>query len=169
MDGIRFLCVSLGSSTVQLHDSLDSRQACSCSEAGFNSQNGNCAWGLYYRKAASYCALCGQKDSLQRIFIKKMFPVYNRKCLSRKAVQNWVDKFSQGCAKVADDARRGLPVEIATDATVQRVEELVRADGRITIESVARALGCSHGLAYSIMHDLLKFWKVWSYWLPREQ
>jgi hypothetical protein len=32
--------VSLGSSTVQLHDSLGSRHACSCSEAGFSSQNG---------------------------------------------------------------------------------------------------------------------------------
>jgi hypothetical protein len=34
MDVIVFLCVSLGSSTVQLHDSLGSRRACSCSEAG---------------------------------------------------------------------------------------------------------------------------------------
>jgi hypothetical protein len=39
MDVIGFLCVSLGSSTVQLHDSLGSRRACSCSEAGFSSQN----------------------------------------------------------------------------------------------------------------------------------
>jgi hypothetical protein len=26
---------------------------------------------------------------------KEMFPVYGRKCLSRKAVYNWVEKFSQ--------------------------------------------------------------------------
>jgi hypothetical protein len=36
------------------------------------------------------------------------------------------------------------------------------------IDSVATALGCSHGLAYSIMHDLLKFRKVCARWLPRE-
>jgi hypothetical protein len=42
MDVIGFLCVSLGSSsTVQLHDSLGSRRACACSEAGFGSQNGD--------------------------------------------------------------------------------------------------------------------------------
>jgi hypothetical protein len=35
------ICVSLGSSTVQFHDSLDSRRACSCSETGFSSQNGD--------------------------------------------------------------------------------------------------------------------------------
>jgi hypothetical protein len=39
MDVIGFQCVSLGSSTVKLHDSLVSRRACACSEAGFSSQN----------------------------------------------------------------------------------------------------------------------------------
>jgi hypothetical protein len=36
---------------------------------------------------------------------KEKFPVYGGKCLSRKAVHNWVEKFSQGRSKVADDAR----------------------------------------------------------------
>jgi hypothetical protein len=41
MDVIGFLCVLLGSSTVQIHDSLGGRRACECSEAGFSSQNGD--------------------------------------------------------------------------------------------------------------------------------
>jgi hypothetical protein len=41
MDVIGFLCVSLGSSTIQLRDSLDSRRECTCLEAGFDSQNGD--------------------------------------------------------------------------------------------------------------------------------
>jgi transposase len=86
-----------------------------------------------------------------------MFLVYDVKCLSRKAVQNWVEKFSQGRSKVADDARPGRPVEIVTEATVQRMEELMRSGRRIRIDSVATALGCSHGLAYSIIHDHLKY------------
>jgi hypothetical protein len=50
---------------------------------------------------------------------------------------------------------------------VQRVEELIWADSRM-IDSVATALGCSHGLAYSIVDDHLKFWKVCSWRVPRE-
>jgi hypothetical protein len=61
--------------------------------------------------------------------------------LSHKAVHNRVKKFSQGSLKVADDARPGCPVEIATEATVQQVEELIQADRRITKDSVATALG----------------------------
>jgi fructose/tagatose bisphosphate aldolase len=59
-----------------------------------------------------------------------------------------------------------MPVEIVTEATVQLVEELIRADRNITIDSIANALGCSHGLAYSKMHDHLKFQKVWVRWVP---
>jgi hypothetical protein len=34
---------------------------------------------------------------------KEMFLVYGGKCLSHKAVHNWVEKFSQGLSKIADD------------------------------------------------------------------
>jgi hypothetical protein len=41
MEVISFLCVSLGSSTVQLHESQGSRHACACSGTGLSSQNGD--------------------------------------------------------------------------------------------------------------------------------
>jgi hypothetical protein len=61
MDLIGFLCVSLGSSTVKFHGSLGSRRACPCSEAGFSSQNGDHAWVVYYRRAASCFSFFGGK------------------------------------------------------------------------------------------------------------
>jgi hypothetical protein len=71
---IGFLYVSLGSSTVQLHDSLGSRLACAYSEAAFSSQNGDHASGVSCRRAAFSCAFFyGEKDSVQRIFMKKCF------------------------------------------------------------------------------------------------
>jgi transposase len=98
----------------------------------------------------------------------EMLPVYGGKCLSHKVVHNWVEKFSQGCSKIADEARPGHPVETATETTVQMVEQLIRADRRITIDNVATALGCSQGLAYSRMHDCSMFRKVCAQWVLRE-
>jgi hypothetical protein len=46
----------------------------------------------------------------------EMFPVYGGMCLSRKAVHNWVEKFSQGRSKIAHDVRPGCIVETATEA-----------------------------------------------------
>jgi hypothetical protein len=49
---------------------------------------------------------------------EEMFPVYDMKCLSRIAVHNWVEKFSDGRSKVADNARPGAEV---AEATVRRL------------------------------------------------
>jgi hypothetical protein len=57
---------------------------------------------------------------------KDMFPLNSGKCLSRKAVHNRLEKFSQERSKVADDALPCCPVEIATEVTLQRVEDLIR-------------------------------------------
>jgi hypothetical protein len=71
---------------------------------------------------------------------KEMLPVYNGKCLSCKAIHNWVKKLSHGHSKVTDDAQPCRPVKSATEATVQRVEDLIQSHRRITTDSVATAL-----------------------------
>jgi hypothetical protein len=45
---------------------------------------------------------------------KEMFAVYGEKCLSRKAVHNWIEKFSQGRSNVEDDTRPGAEVAKTT-------------------------------------------------------
>jgi hypothetical protein len=45
---------------------------------------------------------------------KEMFPLYGVKCLSRKAVHNWIEKFSQGRSKVTDDAQPSVEVAQTT-------------------------------------------------------
>jgi hypothetical protein len=50
---------------------------------------------------------------------KEKFSAYGLKCLSRKAVHNWIENFSQWRLKVGNDARLGRPAEICTEATVQ--------------------------------------------------
>jgi hypothetical protein len=115
MDVLGFLCVSLSSSTIQLHNILGSICACTCSEAGFSSQNGDCHSTEEQRSVVRFLWAKGldAKD-----VHKEMFPVYGGKCLSRKAVHNWVKKFSHGHLKVADDVRPGAEV---AETTVQRL------------------------------------------------
>jgi hypothetical protein len=81
-----------------------------------------------------------------KVFIKKCFlftvgSVYRVKRFTPGS------RNSQGRSKVVDDARPSRPVETATEATMQRVEDLIPADRRITIHSVPTALWSSHGLA----------------------
>jgi hypothetical protein len=72
-----------------------------------------------------------------------MFPVYGGKCLSRKSFHNWVEKFSEGRSKVADDARRGAEVAETSQKTSYAAgfDALVmRWDGRAIAQAVSRRL-----------------------------
>jgi hypothetical protein len=76
---------------------------------------------------------------------KEMLPMYSKHCLSRQAVHNWV-QFSEGPRSIEDEHRVDRPVEIATPATLQRIEDIIQADRKVTINAVATAIGCSHPL-----------------------
>jgi hypothetical protein len=95
-----------------------------------------CLRSILSKSSILLCVFCAKRTQCKG-YSKEMFPVYSAKCLSCKAVHNWVKKFSQGCLKVADDAWPGCPAVIATEATVQQVEELIQANKRMTIDSVA--------------------------------
>jgi hypothetical protein len=50
-----------------------------------------------------------------KVIHKELFPVCGAKCLSRKAVQSWVEKFSKELSKASDAARPGAEVAETTD------------------------------------------------------
>jgi len=54
---------------------------------------------------------------------KEMLPMYGEHHLSRQAVHNWMQKFSEGQTSIEDEHRAGQPVKIATPETLQRVED----------------------------------------------
>jgi hypothetical protein len=85
------------------------------------------------------CSFCGSKD-----IHKEMLPMYGEHRLSHQAVHNWVQKFSEGRTRIKDKHQVGQPVEFAAPATLQHVEDITRADRRVTIDAVATAIGCSH-------------------------
>ena len=97
-----------------------------------------------------------------------MLPIYGEHCLSRQAIHNWVQKFPEGRTSIEDEHRAGQPVEIATSEMLQRVEDIIQAERRVTVDTVATAIGRSCGHAYNMMHEVLGFHKVCSRWVPRQ-
>ena len=97
-----------------------------------------------------------------------MLPMYGEHCLSRQAVHNCVQKFSEGRTSIEDEHRAGRLVEIATLETLQCTEDIIRAERRVTVDTVATAIGCSRGQAYNMMHEGLGFHKMCSRWVPRQ-
>jgi hypothetical protein len=135
MDVIGFLRVSLGSSTVQLHDRLGSRSACAYSEARFSSQNGDRTWGVYYRWAAFCCAFLWAKGLNAKYIRKEMFPVYGGKCLSRKAIHNWLTNVSLMAKRLKREVRKWLRQQSkdvyvgGLDTVVERWDKCINVGG----------------------------------------
>jgi transposase len=83
---------------------------------------------------------------------KEMLLMYGEHCLPRQAIHNWVQKFSEGWTSIEDEHGAGRSVEIATPETLQRVENIIRAERRVTFDAVETTIGCSRGQAYNMMH-----------------
>ena len=58
------------------------------------------------------------KDMATKDIHNEVLPMYGKHCLSRQAVRNWVQKFSEGRTSIEDEDLVGRPVEIATPANV---------------------------------------------------
>jgi hypothetical protein len=135
MDVIGFLCVPLGSSsfmTVQVADAHAHIQwlvSVVKKETRFEEYT--------TEKQLSVVRFLWARGPTAKDIYKEMFLVYGGKCLSHKVVHNWIEKFSQGHSKVADDAQPGHPVEILT------VKRLLLCSGfRSTGTAMAQVYEC---------------------------
>jgi hypothetical protein len=158
MDVIGFLCVSLGSSTVQFHDSQGITSTCVYSEPGFSSQNGDCTWGVRYRRAVSCCAFLWENGLNSKDINKEIFPV--RACLSRKAVPPWWQTFRwwRG-VELAETTVKNF-YAAGFDTLVKRCGKCVKVYG-----GYVEKYTFFFRFEYHIFTFHIRLWPV--YWLPR--
>ncbi|GFR09818.1 histone-lysine N-methyltransferase SETMAR [Trichonephila clavata] len=88
--------------------------------------------------------------------------------MSKQMVRRWCRTFSDGRQQVEDIPRAGRTRTATTDANVGKVDDMIRANRRITIDEVAEELGISHERAQNIIHDILRYRKVSARWVPRQ-
>jgi hypothetical protein len=100
---------------------------------------------------------------------KEMFPVYDGKYLSHKAIHNWVEKFSQGRSKVADDARPSAEV-------AETLERLLWCRFRSTGKKMEQVYQCWWGMCREInvsgqvqISNILRFISVYDGRSPKTQ
>jgi hypothetical protein len=150
IDVIGFICVSLSSSTVQLHDNLGSRWACACSETGFSSQHGDHAWGVYYRRTSFCCAFLWAKGLNAKDIYKEC-----------KAAHSWVANVSmmtkslkRRCGSVWDNSQKTSVLRVSTHCRSDRsnISMLVEYMSRNKCFSQVRI---SHILRFISICDLL--------------
>lgn len=86
---------------------------------------------------------------------------------SYSSVAYWCAEFKRGRTACNDDTRSGRPTTAATQENIKKIEEIVKADRRVTIRYLAEILKLSFGTIQFILTRTLKFKKVAARWVPR--
>ncbi|GFR33519.1 HTH_48 domain-containing protein [Trichonephila clavata] len=95
----------------------------------------------------------------------RLVEVYGPGVMSKQMVWRWCRTFSDGRQQVEDIPRAGRTRTATTDANVGKVDDMIRANRRITIDEVAEELGISHERAQNIIHDIPRYRKVSARWV----
>ncbi|GFS31671.1 hypothetical protein TNIN_449671 [Trichonephila inaurata madagascariensis] len=71
---------------------------------------------------------------------------------------------AEGRESVGDDQRPGLA---NTSDLIDKVDDLVRSDRRVTLRILALKVDVSYGTVWTIV-DRMRFWKVCAAWVPKQ-
>jgi hypothetical protein len=100
------------------------------------------------------CVFLWAKGLNAKDIYKEMFRAYGGKCLSCKSVLNWVEKFFEGCSKIADDARPGAEV---AETTVKSLPCCYGTSVSVLVEDMARNKCFIPGFEFHMFYVLYPF------------
>lgn len=94
--------------------------------------------------------------------------VYGDATVDVSTVRRWVRRCNEaaGQTPLADEKRSGRPVTAVTPCNIQRVDEIIRGDRRVTTGELCRITSLSKGSVMTIIQQL-GYSKVCSRWVPR--
>ena len=92
---------------------------------------------------------------------------FGEQCLSRARIFEWHKRFKEGRDTVDDNPRSGRPTTSKTDDCVVRVQEMIRANRRLTIRELSVEVGVSYGTCQAVLTQDLYMRRVAAKFVPR--
>jgi len=86
---------------------------------------------------AKFCVKRGKYATEMYDMLKK---VYGDECLSCNQVFEWFKRFKEGREEIGHDQRPRLPSTSKTDADIEKVDEIVRQNHRLSFRAVAELI-----------------------------
>jgi transposase len=123
---------------------------------------------MHYKQRAVIEFLVAGKESVGNIH-KRLCPVYGRCAVDRSTVGRWVQRVKasgSGEMELHDRPWSGRPATATSPDMLQRADDIIHADRRITSRQLAVQLSVSIGSAMAII-DALEYSKVCARWVPR--
>ncbi|XP_035214621.1 uncharacterized protein LOC118188318 [Stegodyphus dumicola] len=93
---------------------------------------------------------------------------YGEKWVSDNSVNKWSARFRAGRESVGDDLTPGQANAVTTSDLINKVDDLVRSDWRVTLRMLAVKVDVSYGTVSAIVHNRLRYWKVCAAWVLKQ-
>lgn len=119
---------------------------------------------LEQRANIKFCVKLGKSATETLSLIQD---AYGNDALSRARCFEWHSRFINGRNSLEDDERSGRPTTSTSPEMVREVEQLVRADRRISINDVSEELDISYGSVQSILTSDLGMHRVAARFVPK--
>jgi len=94
--------------------------------------------------------------------------VYGTEAVSRKCVYNWFKCFHDGKETTEDEPCSGRPSTSRTPDMIERVQEMLAKDQRVTLRLMVEELGISKDMVHTIVRKDLGKWKICSRFVPHK-
>ncbi|KAF8790299.1 Protein GVQW3 like protein [Argiope bruennichi] len=88
--------------------------------------------------------------------------------MKHQETSNHCPKRSNGRENLVDDPRPGQANTVTTADLINKVDDLVRSDRRVTLRMLAVKVDVSVETEWTIVHDRLRYQKVYSHMKPEE-
>jgi histone-lysine N-methyltransferase SETMAR len=117
------------------------------------------------RCAIEFCVRLGKSGSET---LQLVHQAYGDNAMRRAAVFKWWKRFRDGEMNVKDEPRSGRPSTAVTEANVEKAEELLKEDRRLSLRDLSFSLGVSMERTHRIVMDCLKMRRVCARWVPHD-
>lgn len=98
---------------------------------------------------------------------ERLHAVYGADAPSFSTVKFWARQFKSGRESLNDDPRSGRPVEATGDDIVEKIEDLILENNRLTKKQLAEIVNISTESVLRILHEKLGMNKVSCRWVPK--
>ena len=99
---------------------------------------------------------------------QRLHKQFEEECLSLRTVFEWCKSFQDGRERVSNLPHAARPASAVNLGNIQKVDQLIRSNRRISVNEIAGILNMSVGSVYAIVHGKLKFSKVSARWVPKQ-
>lgn len=115
-----------------------------------------------------YCIkFCHKLGDSQSETIRKIQQVFGDDAMGVTQIKEWFNRFKNGRTSVESEQRSGRPQTARNAAVVERVENLVRGDRRLTVREIAEEVGISKDSAHEILRADLNMRRVAAKFVPK--